>query len=613
MPKIKKLSDIEAKKIAAGEVVERPINVVKELIENSLDSGASKISIYLEDGGKKLIRVIDDGCGMSAEDALICFEHHATSKITKVEDLSSLQSFGFRGEALSSISSVAEVDLITKEEASEVGTLVKISGGKFVSKTEIATAEGTDISVKDLFFNLPARKKFLKKTETEWRLIVHLFQSLCIGYDQVHFTLYHDGKQIYNVPPADNFMAKVARLFDHNLSESLIPVKGERSDIGLEMFGLISNHQIFRYNKNQVFVFVNSRWVKNSSLLKAINRGYLNVLPDGKFPVAFLFIEIDPEQVDVNVHPRKEEVSFVSPVKVENCIKESIKKALEDNLSKQLKRDVTLDQVDFPENYQVEVSDKAPNIFMPAKHTDMDLGYEFFDDAPVMAASASFAKTTISFDEFSVERNMDLQQKQVLAMEASREYDLIGQFKKTYILIEKKEGIVFVDQHAAHERVLYEMFANRFEEVATIKLIFPAIVDLSSLEMNLISEYFELLKVHGIEAEAFGPDKVAIQSVPVYLKNVDFTDLLKTMCAWIIDSKGLSQKDMQNALTEKLRAQMACKAAVRAGDILTTEQMVNLLDELDKTSNRFACPHGRPTSWTLNISELEKKFKRDYK
>lgn len=614
MSKIKKLSDIEAKKIAAGEVVERPINVVKELIENSLDSGASKISIYLEDGGKKLIRVVDDGCGMSAEDALICFEHHATSKITKVEDLSSLQSFGFRGEALSSISSVAEVELITKEETSEVGTLVKISGGKFVSKSEIATADGTDISVKDLFFNLPARKKFLKKTETEWRLIVHLFQSLCIGYDQVHFTLYHDGKQIYNVPPAEDFMARVARLFDHNLSENLIPLKGERSDIGLEMFGLISNHQIFRYNKNQVFVFVNSRWVKNGSLLKSINKGYLNVLPDGKFPVAFLFIEIDPEQVDVNVHPRKEEVSFVSPVKVENCIKESIKKALEDNLSKQLKRDVTLDQVDFPEKYQVEVSDKAPNIFTPAKHTDMDLGYEFFDDAPVMATPASSAaKTTISFEEFAVEKNVDFQQKQVLAMEASREYDLIGQFKKTYMLIEKKEGIVFIDQHAAHERVLYEMFANRFEEVATIKLIFPAIVDLSSLEMNLISEYFELLKVHGIEVEAFGPDKVAIQSVPVYLKNVDFADLLKTMCAWIIDSKGLSQKDMQNALTEKLRAQMACKAAVRAGDVLTTEQMVNLLDELDKTSNRFACPHGRPTSWTLNISELEKKFKRDYK
>jgi DNA mismatch repair protein MutL len=620
MSKIKKLSDIEARKIAAGEVVERPINIVKELIENSLDSGASKISIYLEEGGKKLIRIVDDGCGMSAEDALICFEHHATSKITKVEDLSSLESFGFRGEALSSISSVSNIELITKEEGAEAGTLVKLSGGKFASQAEIATADGTDISVKDLFFNLPARKKFLKKTETEWKQIVHLFQALCLGYDQVHFVLYHDGKQVYNIPVTENLMSRISRIFDHNLAENLMPVKGERPDIGLEMFGLASNHQIFRYNKNQIFIFVNSRWVKNISLSRAITKGYLNVLPEGKFPVAFLFIEISPDEVDINVHPRKEEVSFASSRKVDNCIKDAIKYALESNLSKQLKKDVRIEQSQFPseaiQQNQFAVSDKVPNVFTPAQHTGMDLDSNFFEDAPSIAPATSkkqHATEAITFDELSVEKKEDRQQSHILSMDSNRDYDLVGQYKKTYILIEKNEGIVFIDQHAAHERVLYEMFASRFEEVATIKLIFPAIVELSSLDMNLIFEHFELLKVHGIQAEIFGPDKVAIQSVPVYLKNVDFTDLLKMMCSWIVEFKGLSTQELSKVLTEKLRAQMACKAAVRAGDILNDEQMVNLLDELDKSGNRFACPHGRPTSWTLNIGELEKKFKRDYK
>lgn len=615
MTKIKKLSDIEAKKIAAGEVVERPINVVKELIENSLDSGAEKITIYLEDGGKKLIRVVDDGCGMSAEDALICFDHHATSKITRVEDLSSLQSFGFRGEALSSISSVSNIELITKEETAEAGTFIKMSGGKYVSQEEIATADGTDISVKDLFFNLPARKKFLKKTETEWKQIVHLFQALCLGYDQVHFVLYHEGKQVYNIPVTDNLMSRISRIFDHNLAENLIPVKGERPDIGLEMYGLASNHQIFRYNKNQIFIFVNSRWVKNIQLSRAITKGYLNVLPDGKFPVAFLFIEISPDEVDINVHPRKEEVSFASSRKVENCIQQAIKYALEVNLSKQLKKDVSIDQVQFPEEKQFAVSGKTPNLFTPAHHTDMDLGTDFFEEpAPTpLAKSLSAPKHSISFDDLAEEKTEDFQQKQVLSMGMNRDYDLIGQYKKTYILLEKEEGLIFIDQHAAHERVLYEVFANKFEDVATIKLIFPAVIDLTSLEMNIVAEYFELLKLHGIQAEVFGPDKVAIQSVPVYLKNVDFSDLLKTMCAWIIDSKDIAPKDLQKTLTEKLRAQMACKAAVKAGDLLTDEQMTNLLDELNKSSNRFACPHGRPTSWTLNISDLEKKFKRDYR
>ena len=602
--KIKKLSDIEAKKIAAGEVVERPVNIVKELIENSLDAGADKISIYLEDGGKKLVRVIDNGCGMSEEDALLCFEHHATSKISSVEDLEHLNSFGFRGEALSSISSVSNIELITKEEESESGIKVNLSGSKFLSKDDIATPNGTDIAVKDLFFNLPARLKFLKKTETEWRQIINLFQALCLGYDQVHFSLFHDGKQVYNIPVTENLHSRITKVFEHNLTENLIPLKCERPDIGLKAYGLISNHQLYRYNRNQIFVFVNGRWVKNPTISRSLIKGYHNVLPEGKFPIAFVFIDLPPNDIDVNVHPRKEEVSIINSRKVELALQEAVKNSLEGNLSKQLKKEV-----------KIHSAESSLQFFKPAKYTDMDFGKGFFEETR-LEASATWKhqngqkvvlqdSSITSFEDFQKER-----QERVVPLEVSREYDLIGQFKKTYILLEKAEGLMYVDQHAAHERILYELFSNRFEDVTTIRLIFPVIVDLTSLEMNLIAEQMEMLQAHGIQADVFGPDKIAVQSVPVYLKNVDFTDLFKTLCSYISESKDLEKGKVNKLLTEKLRAQMACKAAVKAGDILTDEQMYNLLDELEKTNNRFSCPHGRPTSWMQAISELEKKFKR---
>jgi len=360
MQKIKKLTAQEARKIAAGEVVERPANIVKELVENSIDSGATTISIWIISAGKKLIRVVDNGCGMSKEDALICFEHHATSKITTIEDLNTLSTFGFRGEALSSISSVSKVTLITQSENDKEGTLVELEDGKIVNQQNVATSQGTDISIKDLFYNVPARLKFLKQDDTEWRQIVNLFCALALSYKEIHFKLFHDDKLVYNCPPSSDLKNKLVQLWDHNFAENMMELdmtdpsttlslrsgrtgqKDTHSELPasrvaegisrdkpfeqLSISGLISKNNFFRYNRSQIFFFVNGRWVKNNSLSKSLIKGYLNVLPQDRFPAAFIFISIDPTQIDVNIHPRKEEVQFLYPKKIEQLILNNTKK-----------------------------------------------------------------------------------------------------------------------------------------------------------------------------------------------------------------------------------------------------------------------------------------------
>jgi len=606
MQKIKLLPEQEILKIAAGQVVDRPANVVKELVENSVDAGATQITAYLEDGGKDLMRVVDNGCGMSKQDAHLCFQKHATSKITSLDDLDSINTFGFRGEALASISSVSKVTLLTKEKDTPQGLKFELENGKITSEQEISFSQGADLTIKNLFYNTPVRQKFLKKRETENRHITQLFQSFCLDYLDIHFKLFVDGRQTINCPPTDNVIKRSAQLWGHNFAQNMIPIETTHQEGKPIVSGAISNHQYFRYDRSNIFLFVNNRWVKNYEIQRALLKGYINVLPPARYPAAFIFVQIDPSMVDVNIHPRKEEVKFVHPRSLTNLLQTTVKKALENHLSGQIKRDVSFKT----EHSNCPLSSSATSF----KSFNFDAFLHKSANRPSSAQAQTFRSSNMpenvqkTITTVGQEKSPDEQKAQTEI--AKQKHEIIGQYKKTYILIEKPDGLFFVDQHAAHERVLYEIFSKRFEDVATVRLLFPVFVTLKQEEMELLEPNLHIFRKNGIEAETFGENQLKIQATPVHIKNIKFDELAREVISWIKEFQDLDEKQFFKKLNEKMHAQMSCKAAVKAGDILTLEQMEKLLCDLEKTENRFACPHGRPTGWILTTHEIEKKFKR---
>jgi len=624
MRKIRILSVEEIKKIAAGEVVERPANIVKELLENALDAGATKIDIYIEDGGKKLVRVIDNGCGMSAEDVQSAFEQHATSKIRSVDDLQQLQTFGFRGEALSSISSVSTIKIQTKEKDAESGTALTIRHAQSNETCEVGCPQGTDIAVHDIFSNIPARKKFLKATETEWRQILLLFQSSVLAHQSCHFKLFHEGRLVHNCPVVSDLSSRVIQFWNQGVADHMLKLSAQDSSIDFTVNGLISDHQYMRYNTAQIFLFVNNRWIKNYSIIKALIKGYSGVFPHGKYPAGYLFMRIDPTLIDVNIHPRKEEVQFVHVRKVEQLIQHAVKRILDSHVRQQLHDAHTSQSSTYQpmshsnqRPYSSSFSHAWPAQVGPAQVGPAQAG-------PVQAwpvqvgpvqvgpVSRSFSSQAAMFSP--VARSIEEIQEEPIKqgnLDVLR-YRLIGQYKNTYILLEKDDGLVLIDQHAAHERILYELFSKRFEDVETVSLMFPYAIELNADDLALIEKYIDLLGKHGIVADCMGENRLVIKSVPVYLRNVDLTEFIRELIGELQEGASLEKDEFFKHINEKLHAQMACKAAVKAGDELSREKMHEIIEQLEKTENKMTCPHGRPTIWLLSLSEIEKRFRRDY-
>ena len=590
MAKIHQLSSYEAQKIAAGEVVERPANVVKELLENALDAGATHITLYVEDGGKQLIRVIDNGFGMSTEDALMCIRHHATSKITTVDDLGTITTFGFRGEALSSIAAVSNVTLITKEATSQVGTKLVIEEAQTIDQEIVTANTGTDITIKNLFYNVPARKKFLKTRDTEWRAILQLFQALCIDYHRYHFILYHDGKLVMNCPPVDDLTARIAQVFDTPLASNMLTASCEDATINLSISGALSQPQYGRYDRNHIFFFVNNRWIKNYKLAQALIKGYGNILPQGKFPAAFIFITTEPAFVDINIHPRKEEVHFLHPRKIETALELMAQSALKKNFSGMF-------QEYAPREYPM--TSRTNGIFDQGEHIRL---------APDYVKTSDFVKTTT--DRSTGRQGAATQNTVQEYQEPVTDFQILGQLHKTYILLETAEGLTLVDQHAAHERILYEQFTARFNEIPTIALLFPELITLTLEDCKTIVPHLSLFSQHGINLEQFNATQLTVHALPVHLKNQSIEEFVRLVINCIHEHQTIEQEQFFKIVNEKLHAQIACKAAVKAGDILTHEHMHELITNLTTAHNRLTCPHGRPTSWQLSISELERKFKR---
>lgn len=702
MNKIKQLSPEEIHKIAAGEVVERPGNVVKELVENSIDAGASSITIYLERGGKSLIRVIDDGCGMSRDDARMSIIHHATSKINTVEDLDKILTFGFRGEALSTISSVSKMSLKTKLENELEGIQLNIEEGKIVSESLVAQTTGTDITISDIFYNVPARRKFLKTDDTEWHVIFQLIQAYALSHLDCAFKLYHNDKLVLQCQKSNsqnqiqNLKERTKIVFDDAISYSIIfAEKNIFPTFSIE--GLLTDPQYSRYDRNQIFLFVNKRWIKNFKVAHAFIKGYAGILPKGKYPAGAIYIDIDPKDIDVNIHPRKEEINFLHPRQIENAIESLIHnslinytsmqtvslnninknlvhleagdashESLFDQVSKQKHsgqvslKETLNDQNHFEnltnkENFQQILdstflekdknlleTQKSSNLSSektePFDFTQKNINNENFIGDEIRDNKNIFIQNLENFENSQYSKELS----EKFATEASSQnINLIGQLKNTYILIENEQGLLLIDQHAAHERILYETFVNRFSDIAIIPLLFPIILNLSKIESELLEINQEIFDSYGLSIQECGPNQFAITTSPVLLKNIDLEDLVKKILSEISENSlndvsenyennyeltgndnadnktnenNKVNKNYKNSMKEKLhhamRAQMACKAAVKAGDPLTKDKMYEIIFLLNQVENRFTCPHGRPTTYTLSLYDIERKFKR---
>lgn len=642
---IKILPPHEAQKIAAGEVVERPAHILKELLENSIDAGATQISIWVEQAGKQLIRVVDNGCGMSADDANMCFLPHATSKVSSLDEVYAVRSYGFRGEALASISAVSKVTLITRlhDDTSGVGVKLDFQQGAVVQQEVIACPIGTDLAIRDLFYNIPVRKKFLKADSTEWNQLQAIVQAFCLSHHTLHFKLFHDDKMVVNAPPAAMLKERVMQVWDHDLAQNLIPLEQSQKQFPwLSYSGLVSGHQFWKYGRTHIFFFVNGRWIKNQELGKALLKGYLNVLPPGKFPAAFIFLQVDPAHVDINVHPKKEEVRFIKPATVDAQIFNAVKATLEQQLNRILQPDTTLiselnfetptPQMSFEQSSGIGEKDESHSVnknFLVNKYSSgtqlpshmyqakSPVNWDTLLNLSAVQLQNPIQQSKQSHDIIIQEAVVQENQEKLfssLAREKESEvvtsFSIIGQLFTTYILIQSNDQLIIIDQHAAHERVLYEKFLKNFQHKEGTVLLFPEVIRVSSEQMKILQTVFDFFEEQGILLEQFGVLEVVIKTSPPLIAQHDLKDLVFEVIEFIQEHEAIDREFFRKKLNEFTHSHMACKAAVKAGDLLEPIFMHQLVSDLMIVQNRFICVHGRPTMWTLGKPTIEKNFRR---
>ncbi len=606
MNKIKVLSPHEAQKIAAGEIVERPAHVLKELLENAIDAGATQVSVFIKDAGKQCIRIVDDGCGMSYDDAVLCVASHATSKISSVDELSQITTYGFRGEALASVAAVSRLTITTRNKELDYGWQLRFERGTVSNAQRVAIECGTDLEVRDLFYNIPARKKFLKQDETEWNQLQQLVHAIALSHLNVTFKLFRDDKSVLHAPRAANLQDRVAQLWGVSTAQQFLAVnQGDEKEVRIQ--GVITSHQAWRYGKHQIFFFVNGRWVKDVELVKALLRGYNNVLPIGKFPAAVIMISIDPAVIDVNVHPKKEEVRFTKPQLVSNAVIQAVQATLRVETTKTISsesvRQIIVDNVSNESGWP-RLANRPPAFHQLGNVFESSASGSRFEDNRGMDSK-------ILVPASSVIPGKDLGSR-AIPIPASSIFSgkLIGQILNTYLIVEQADGIVLVDQHAAHERILYERMKDRMVARESSLLIFPQMVALTVDELTALERFEELFLSFGIEGDRVGPQTLAIKAVPLGIAHVDLEELLHQAAALIIEEDHLDPDAISTKLYEHVHSHLACKRAVKAGDVLTHIQMERLLADLLTIEKPFICIHGRPTYWRLGQSELEKFFRR---
>jgi DNA mismatch repair protein MutL len=614
--RIKVLPDKVANMIAAGEVVERPASVVKELVENSIDSGASRITVEVTNGGMESISVADDGCGMGRDDALLAFERHATSKIKDESDLERIKTLGFRGEALPSIAAVSRLELATKEEDALAGTKVLLEGGVVKEVQDVGCPHGTIIVVRDLFFNLPARRKYLKTVTTEMGHIVQAISHRGNANINIHFQLTHNGRKVIDLPPTDDLRERIAGTTGTEVAKEMLKVEYSSQMLanGLatpaKVFGYVAPPTLTRPSSSQTITYVNGRHVKNRILYRAVSDAYHTVLPDGRYPVAVLFVEIDHALVDVNVHPTKIEVRFLR----ENDVYSLVARAVRSSLTS---ADLT-PRFRIAEPVQADAGEHAGRINIPIGpgiREGLKVGFDYKYKSQVPKFKSQIPRLKYKNDSVSSPVPPGLPLTLGLGSDSTKEIAplsellYIGQAFDTYIIAQGKKGLFIIDQHAAHERVLYEELTIAFENgrVETQRLLLPISLELSPSEGSMLSPYLEALGSIGFDIEEMGKNTFVLKAFPAVLSKVDLKEAIRGI---VDDATSPSQARKPRKEHDSLIALTACRGAIKAGDRLSPEEAKRLIGRLDGASMSYTCAHGRPTAISIDLQELEKKFKR---
>ena len=616
MPNIAILNQETIDKIAAGEVVERPCSVVKELVENAIDAGSTAITVEIKEGGISFIRITDNGCGIERDQVAVAFYRHSTSKIRSAEDLLTVKSLGFRGEALSSISAVARVELITKTYDELTGTRYVIEGSKELSNEEIGAPDGTTFIVKDLFYNVPARRKFLKTAQTEGSYISDMVEKLALSHPDISFKFINNNQTKLHTSGNGNRKDIIYHIFGREISSSLLEVKHECEYFKVE--GFIGNPVITRGNRNYENYFINGRYVKSNILSRAIEEAYKSFLMQHQYPFTVLYFTFFSE-LDVNVHPTKMELRFDNnnEIYVELC--DTIYAILS---RKEMIPEVPVDSTPAPKKIVHEYKEPIPEPFEKRRINEVRAAESrsvygqsvtsAVKDYSAIEPAVKTPKTSTAYEPAQVvtgtQQTLGDYDKVFLTESAKKQFSIIGQLFKTYWLIEFEDKLYIIDQHAAHEKVLYEKTMARLanKDFTSQRISPPIVMTLDARESEMLEKYRPQIEQFGYEVEHFGGKEYMISAIPDNLFNIDMKDLFIEMLDDFSNATGRQTPDI---ITEKV-ASMSCKAAVKGNDKLTLPEINKLIDELLSLDNPYNCPHGRPTIISMSKYEIEKKFKR---
>ncbi len=643
MGRIHVLSEQVANKIAAGEVVERPASVVKELLENSLDAGAGRVRIQVEGGGTKLIQITDDGCGMVRDDAMLAFERHATSKIRDADDLLSIATLGFRGEALPSIASVSRFRLETRAPEEASGTVVEVNGGRLAKVEEAGLPAGTSISVRDLFYCVPARRKFLRSESTELAQIASLVTHYALAHPEKHFELHSATNAMLVAPPVEGYRERVYQIFGRETLDQMIPLaamlplarvglpqpppwKREEEDVEpsapgeLKVHGFVSKPEIQKLNRNSIFVFVNGRLIRDKLIQHALMEAYRNILPPTVFPVVLLFLEMPLAEVDVNVHPSKVEVRFRQGSVVHDFVRDSVRAALmKARPVPQFTREITAQPTASPHlSPDIRSAGFQPAVPPASGPAQAAPGFELHPpDVPPLPGNLSFPAEAIQIDAnaaipvarlprqtFISDNGCSPELKEEVSDDIAPLASLkpVGQVRDSFILAVNGEGLWIVDQHVAHERVLFEKVLKQraAAQVETQRLLMPIIIELSPAQQAIFAEICDELRINGFDAEPFGSRTIAVKTAPGGVQTAEVERMLHELLDEI----------QREEVRARIAASIACHAAIKINTPLTQDKMEWLLKELAKTECPMSCPHGRPVVLRYSVTDIQKAFKR---
>lgn len=572
MGDIKILPENVANQIAAGEVIERPASIVRELLDNSIDAGADRIDVKIEEGGKGLIRLRDNGRGMDKEDMLMALERHATSKITKMSDLLFIKTLGFRGEALPSVCAVSRLEITSRPGESISGYRLKAAGGKLASIDETGAPAGTAVEVKDIYFNTPARRKFLRTEKTETGQIIDTISRIALPFTNIQLRLDGAGKTLLNLPASDNELGRLSVLFGRDIAVSLIDTNTEKD--GIKIRAYLAPPDFSRSRGDRIYIYVNNRNIRDKLVTRSVMEGYGQRLMSGQYPQMVIFLEIDPSLVDINVHPAKQEVRFHNSRMVYQAVSSSIERALTEQ-------------------------------FSPFS----DTGYKGSEDiqynAPVYTKMAEPAWEYLGKERKGVIGD-SVENRQVnLGKESPR---IIGQLKDTYLLFEEKDGLLLVDQHAAHERVVYEKLKKNYSsrDIQSQAFLIPMRLEFSLKEKRILMERLAQMADVGFDLEHFGGNTFLLRSVPSLLINVEWKTFLLELIPLLEEEKDLTT----GKALDRLMTVMACHGAIRAGQKLNNIEISRLWEQLEQMDLPTNCPHGRPIFRKISYYEIEKMFKR---